>query len=314
MYVPTTNTQTKGGSTVGGGSSGGGSGSGGSGNNQTANNGTSSTASSFSDFLASLSPFGQYGSFEDYAKSLQSKDNKQTSDWWNSYLLQPGEQFLKGMDDAANDRINGWGTFFKDAWKSLTCQSDKYPNFIFFLMDAANQAINSLIFLPQTAWDLLRGLFSFDPYTVGYSLGTTFFMIFEIILAKAIAEGLTALAEKLGELERKIGGAGSKIIESSDKVTFRQSSIDKAFGKHSADFGVYPDGSKASVELFKNDIKNLINTGTQKSGTYRATAGTHIYNPSTKQWVFINFDGSFNTAFKLSVDQFKYLIETGVVK
>ena len=120
----------------------------------------------------------------------------------------------KGMDDAANDRINGWGTFFKDAWKSLTCQSDKYPNFIFFLMDAANQAINSLIFLPQTVWDLLSGLFSFDPYTVGYSLGTTFFMIFEIILAKAIAEGLTALAEKLGKINDKITGA--EVAESVD--------------------------------------------------------------------------------------------------
>jgi len=154
-------------------------------------------------------PFGQYGSFEAYAKSLQSKDNKQTSDWWGTYLLQPGEQFLKGMDDAANDRINGWGTFFKDAWKSLTCQSDKYPNFIFFVMDALNQWITSIIFLPQTVWDLLRGLFSFDPYTVGYSLGTTFFMIFKILLAKAIAEGLTALAEKLSLIEKKIDGAGS---------------------------------------------------------------------------------------------------------
>ena len=121
-----------------------------------------------------------------------------------------GEQFLKGMDDAANDRISGWGTFFKDAWKSLTCQSDKYPNFIFSVMDALNQWITSVIFLPQTVWDLLSGFFSFDPYKEGYSLGTTFFMIFEIILAKAIAEGLTALAEKLGELlDRKIEKAGT---------------------------------------------------------------------------------------------------------
>jgi len=148
------------------------------------------------------------------------------------------------MDDAANDRINGWVTFFKDAWKSLTCQSDKYPNFIFFVMDALNQWITSAIFLPQTAWDLLRGLFSFDPYTVGYSLGTTLFMIFETLLAKAIAEGLTALAEKLGVMESKIAGAG----ETNNSVTslYRAVGPDEFYSiMKSGEFSVIPEGLQA---------------------------------------------------------------------
>ncbi|MCI9287857.1 MAG: hypothetical protein HFJ57_07935 [Clostridia bacterium] len=44
------------------------------------------------------------------------------------------------------------------------------------------------------------------------------------------------------------------------------------------------------------------------------TIATHIYNPNTKQWAFINSDGTFNTAFKLSDTQYKYLIETGDVR
>lgn len=106
----------------------------------------------------------------------------------------------------------------------------------------------------------------------------------------------------------------SDSIISVDDVSYRQSSIDKAFSKHSGDFGVYPDGSKASVELFKNDLNNLLETGVQKSGTWYGNQGTHVYNPTTKQWAFYNADGSFNTAFKLSESQLKYLIETGVVR
>jgi len=109
-------------------------------------------------------------------------------------------------------------------------------------------------------------------------------------------------------------GLGSKAIGNSNEVSFSQRSIDHAFGKHKSDFGNYTDGSKASVNQFTNDVKNLIDTGVQKTGTFRATSGTHIYDPSTSQWAFVNSDGTFNAAFKLSPDQFKYLIETGVVK
>lgn len=97
-------------------------------------------------------------------------------------------------------------------------------------------------------------------------------------------------------------------------MKYNQSSIDKAFSKHSTDFGSYPDGSKVSVEAFKNDINNLIETGVQKEGYYRDTFGTHVYNAETAQWAFFNSDNTFNTAFKLGSEQFKYLIETGVVK
>lgn len=61
------------------------------------------------------------------------------------------------------------------------------------------------------------------------------------------------------------------------------------------------------------NLKSLIGFEVQKNGIYRATSGTHIYNPSTQQWMFFNSDGSFNTAFKLSAEQFKNLIKTGVV-
>lgn len=74
------------------------------------------------------------------------------------------------------------------------------------------------------------------------------------------------------------------------------------------------NGSKSSVELSKRDVSKLINNGIQKQGKYRSFQGTHIFNENTKQWTFINSDGTFNTAFKLSDSQFKYLLETGVVK
>ncbi|MED4013181.1 hypothetical protein P4606_21075 [Priestia aryabhattai] len=60
-----------------------------------------------------------------------------------------------------------------------------------------------------------------------------------------------------------------KFVNNADDVVFKQSSIDKAFSKHRNDFGSYPDGSKSSVELFKNDVSELINTGVQKQGKYR---------------------------------------------
>lgn len=109
-------------------------------------------------------------------------------------------------------------------------------------------------------------------------------------------------------------GGVNKIVNSADDVVFKQSSIDKAFTKHSADFGKYADGSKASLQQFQNDVSNLINNGIQKSGTWKGVEGTHIYNATTKQWAFVNADGTFNTAFKLSDNQFKYLLESGVVK
>ena len=108
--------------------------------------------------------------------------------------------------------------------------------------------------------------------------------------------------------------AGDKIIRSMDDINYGQSSLDKAFSKHSADFGAYSDGSNTSKGLFKSDINNLLKTGLQKSGAYRATPGTHVFNPSTRQWAFYDANGNFVTAFKLGPDQFKYLIETGVVK
>jgi len=105
---------------------------------------------------------------------------------------------------------------------------------------------------------------------------------------------------------------GSKI--KGNDVDFKQKSVDKAFGKHKQDFGNYSDGSKASVNSFTNDVKKLIDSGKQKSGTWRGTKGTHVYDSKTKQWAFINEDGSFNTAFKLGEEQYKHLIKTGVVK
>jgi len=92
----------------------------------------------------------------------------------------------------------------------------------------------------------------------------------------------------------------SSTITSKD-VTYNQSSVDKAFTKHSQDFGSYADGSQTSVNQFKSDISSFIDSSSsvQKTGTWWGSQGTHIYNPNTNQWVFINSDGTFNTAFKL---------------
>ena len=115
-------------------------------------------------------------------------------------------------------------------------------------------------------------------------------------------------------LVKAIGRGAGKTVKSADYVVFNQSSIDKAFTKHRGDFGNYADGSKASVNQFKNDISQIVNAGTQKVGTWKGVQGTHIYNEATHQWAFINADGSFNTAFKLSQQQYDHLINTGVVK
>ncbi|PVC66652.1 hypothetical protein C2I27_16905 [Priestia megaterium] len=125
--------------------------------------------------------------------------------------------------------------------------------------------------------------------------------------------GGKANAEGVHDQAAVAKGTG-KFVNNADDVVFKQNSIDKAFSKHRNDFGSYPDGSKSSVELFKNDVSELINTGVQKQGKYRNVEGTHIYNETTKQWTFINSDGTMNTAFKLSDSQYKYLIEKGVVK
>ncbi|WP_020620880.1 hypothetical protein [Paenibacillus daejeonensis] len=68
----------------------------------------------------------------------------------------------------------------------------------------------------------------------------------------------------MGRPTKGAGNFNNRIIQSADDVVFNQSSIDKAFGKHRTDFGNYPDGKSASVNLFKNDVKNLIETGTGK--------------------------------------------------
>ena len=116
------------------------------------------------------------------------------------------------------------------------------------------------------------------------------------------------------QVSKGVSKGTGKLVKNADDVVFKQSSIDKAFSKHRNDFGSYPDGSKSSVELFKNDVSELINSGVQKQGKYRNVEGTHIYNETTKQWTFINSDGTMNTAFKLSESQYKYLVEKGVVK
>lgn len=129
--------------------------------------------------------------------------------------------------------------------------------------------------------------------------------------AKAVYSGSKNAITKMYKFLFK--GTG-KIIKSADNVIFKQSSLDKAFSKHSKDFGNYKDGSNASVNKFKQDIMHLINTGNQKLGTWKGVKGTHIYNEKTRQWAFINENGTFNTAFKLDDRQWGYLIKTGAVK
>ncbi|TDW14693.1 RHS repeat-associated protein [Breznakia blatticola] len=116
--------------------------------------------------------------------------------------------------------------------------------------------------------------------------------------------------------KNKNSDKGSNSNIKGNDVTYNQRSVDKAFGKHGSDFGNYPDGSKGSIQQYQNDISKFIDSpnNIQKPGTWWGSQGTHIYNPTTNQWVFINADGTFNTGFKLSADQMKYLIETGVVK
>lgn len=135
---------------------------------------------------------------------------------------------------------------------------------------------------------------------------------------KCTPKTITVQKKDIPKIKEKVKGVENKdtgkFVNNADDVVFKQSSIDKAFSKHRNDFGNYPDGSKTSVQLFKNDVSELINIGVQKQGKYRNFEGTHIYNEETKQWTFINSDGTMNTAFKLSESQYKYLVEKGVVK
>ena len=102
------------------------------------------------------------------------------------------------------------------------------------------------------------------------------------------ADEVSELAEQTAKHgDELVEGAGSKIIRSADDINYGQSSLDKAFSKHSGDFGTYSDGSNVSKDLFRNDLDNMLETGLQKSGTYRTTSGTHVYNSSTRQWAFL---------------------------
>jgi hypothetical protein len=44
---------------------------------------------------------------------------------------------------------------------------------------------------------------------------------------------------------------GTKIIRNAEDINYGQSSLDKAFSKHSTDFGSYPDGSNATKTCLK---------------------------------------------------------------
>ncbi|SMC80299.1 colicin D domain-containing protein [Papillibacter cinnamivorans] len=151
---------------------------------------------------------------------------------------------------------------------------------------------------PEEAWDL--GERTRGAVIELEKIGFTVYML---------GSSVKSFVEEKGVLE----GTG-QTIKNIDDVNYGQSSLDKAFSKHSADFGTYPDGSNASRELFKSDINDLLRSGIQKSGTYRSLAGIHVYNSSTRLWAFYDTNGNFITAFKLSLEQLKYLIETGVVK
>ncbi|WP_144399617.1 hypothetical protein [Pilibacter termitis] len=104
---------------------------------------------------------------------------------------------------------------------------------------------------------------------------------------------------------------GKKVF--SKEIIFNGSSVDKAFSKHRDAFGKYPDGTKNSINAFISDLKKFADTGVQKKGSWKQFKGTHIYDPKTKNWMFINQDGSFNTAFRLNDEQYKHLIESGKV-
>ena len=104
-----------------------------------------------------------------------------------------------------------------------------------------------------------------------------------------------------------------RLIQGS-KVKFNQSSLDKAFNKHRDVFGNYTDGSKDSVNQFKNDRIDFIdNTSIHFTGSYRGQEGIHVINPITRQWIFINSNGFFNTAFQLNLEQLRNLFERGSV-
>jgi len=246
-------------------------------------------------FFKSLNSFKEIG--QDIWSEMTNRNEKKFDSWYDF-----GNYMTLGIFDSVQAFYEG----MQHRWRVATNSSYDFINYL----SMGGFATVKGTFNPEEAYSKEHWLNSMGVFGYFVGMGT--------LMKGWNSTRLGMNKEKAGQTVDDKGAIDTKgtvkFVSNAENVVFKQSSLDKAFTKHKNDFGSYPDGSKSSVELFKNDISELINTGVQKQGKYRNVEGTHIYNEATKQWTFINSDGTLNTAFKLSDIQLKYLIETGVVK
>lgn len=87
--------------------------------------------------------------------------------------------------------------------------------------------------------------------------------------------------------------------------------------KHAADFGIAGSFNKANAGAFEQAIRSFVgSSGTQTiQGTYRGTQNVTLHlNSQTRQMVMTDRTGKFMSAWKLSEEQLKNVLERGSLK
>jgi len=127
-------------------------------------------------------------------------------------------------------------------------------------------------------------------------------MIFEIILAKAIAEGLTALAEKLRVMESKIAGT-DEVAGAKPYNGIRNSAVDFSNKKGNSTlldhFDRHGDGF-SSPEAYRIAASNFLEKPvTPTTYSFVTNEGTYFrYDAATNEFGIMNKYGGISTYYK----------------
>ncbi|GHU83352.1 hypothetical protein AGMMS50284_6750 [Clostridia bacterium] len=243
-------------------------------------------------------------------------------------------QFAYGMFDAVDDKANGIGALFKDAWESLIGTSNKYIGIFDFVLRTLYDLVVACLTLPKTAHDqaeyITGELLSGDAYRAGYATGTILLIFSDVLITKAIAEGLTAVAEKFGIIKGKVVESGSLTAEelearilkwtkadgtinwpenfgfkgTSKKNTLQSGTIVDRYGLETGEF-VSPAGTPySSRSLFPGTDVNSLKT-------YKVVKAIEVLSGEVAPW-FDEVGGGVQYQLPKSVEQLindKYLVE-----
>jgi len=99
--------------------------------------------------------------------------------------------------------------------------------------------------------------------------------------------------------------AGQSSIEANPSIKFNPTQIQSKF-KHAQNFGIQSNYNPKSAALYEKALQTHLGSQNTRAifGTYRGTIpGTHYYNPTTQNWVFVDMQGNYLTGWKLSQSQ-----------